>query len=143
MMAVDEPMARVPDSELDFDEELIYRHNGILFTGIGYDEMPGKGLSEVSYRDGMQDGVARDWYPSGKVKGESHFRENSLHGLKREFDDSGNLISESVYEYDILVNFVKRDASGQVIDSFHIDVDSSNYARLERLRCDKGWPCGA
>lgn len=59
---------RVPHEELDFDENLIYFHNRVRFTGIGYEDSPVRGLSEISYRDGYQDGPSRDWYPSGTLK---------------------------------------------------------------------------
>lgn len=82
-MARDGEPVTVPDSELDHDEELVYTHHRQRFTVIGFEDAPGGGVSEISYRDGMQDGVARDWYPSGALKGEAQFRENVQHGWLR------------------------------------------------------------
>ena len=60
----------VPESELYIDQDMAYTSDGVPFTGIAYELIPGRWRSEVTYRDGMQDGVARDWYPSGQPKGE-------------------------------------------------------------------------
>ncbi|WP_322756558.1 hypothetical protein [Frankia sp. Cas3] len=133
-------VARVEDSELDFDEDLIYTYRGVLFTGIGYEEVSGHGLSEISYRQGMQAGPARDWYPSGVLKGESYFRENVLHGPLREFDEDGNVRFEAVYEYGILVSSLRSDGSGAVVEFSEISGDSPNFSLLERYRRERAWP---
>lgn len=139
-MSAGESAVRVPDDELDFDEELIYRHHGTRFTGIGYDHGPDGVLSEISYRDGRQDGQAHDYYPSGALRGISDYRQNSLHGRVREFDEDGNLLLESVYEYGILIRTLCHDQSGALIETFRIDEDSPNYALLQKYRRERDWP---
>jgi antitoxin component YwqK of YwqJK toxin-antitoxin module len=125
---------RIPDDELDFDENLNYFHNGELFTGVGYSDIPGGGLSEISYRNGLQHGAARDWYPSGMLKGEWIFRHNVRHGVSRELREDGSLISEKVYEFGILVESKEFDPAGRVAESFKISEDSPNFRRLQRFR---------
>lgn len=139
-MAADKPITRVRDSELDFDDELFYRWCGAPFTGIGYEDIPGTGLSEISYRYGVQEGPARDWYPSGVLKGESCFRENMLHGASREYAEDGTLITEALHEYGILVQRRERDRSGNLVTTFALRPDSDTYPLLERYRREKGWP---
>jgi antitoxin component YwqK of YwqJK toxin-antitoxin module len=135
-----EPEARVRDSELEYDDELTYRWHGSLFTGVGFDEAEDGSRSEVTYHYGVQDGPARDWYPSGVLKGESWFRDNVQHGITREYSQDGNLSEEISFEYGIMVYKLKRDQSGHMIETFRIDPDSQNYSRLERYRREKGWP---
>jgi hypothetical protein len=48
---------RVPDVELDYDEDLIYLYHGKRFTGTAYEDAPGVGLSEASDVDGWQGGA--------------------------------------------------------------------------------------
>lgn len=139
-MATSNSDLRVPDSELDFDDELFYRWRGAPFTGIGYDDIPGGGLSEINYRYGVQEGPARDWYPSGALKGESYFRENVPHGISREYAENGTLVMESFHEYGILVERRERDASGELVTTFVVSPDSKTHATLERYRREKGWP---
>jgi hypothetical protein len=140
LVAENQPEVRVPNSELDFDDELIYRWRGSLFTGIGYEELPSGGLSEISYRYGVQEGPAHDWYASGAIKGESHFRENVLHGIAREYAEDGTLTKESHHEYGILVERRERNGTGEISMTFALDPDSYNYALLERYRRERGWP---
>jgi antitoxin component YwqK of YwqJK toxin-antitoxin module len=139
-MTAGQPEARIPDSELEFDDELIYRWHGSLFTGVGYEDVPGVGLSEISYRCGVQEGPARDWYPSGVLKAESHFHDNVLHGITREYAENGILTKESFQEYGILVNRRERDENGDMIPTFALDPADQAYNLLERYRREKGWP---
>jgi MORN repeat variant len=133
---------RVEDSELDYGPDLVFTFQGQVFTGVAFEDVPGKWYCEVSYRDGMRGGPAREWYSSGVLKSESHYRENAGHGTSREWDESGRLISEETYEYAILVSRKKMDASGRVTESFEISPEHQHYTRLERYRQVKRWPAG-
>ena len=135
----DDPVTRVPDSELDYDEQLSYRWRGELFTGVGFDDSP-SGLSEITYRHGVQEGPARDRYPSGILKGESWFREGVQHGTAREYDEDGRASSEAVYEYGILISRSERDQDGRLRQVYRLADDSPNSRLLERFRREKGWP---
>jgi hypothetical protein len=119
---------------------LTYRWHGPLFTGVGFDEADDGTRSEVSYRHGVQEGPARDWYASGVLKGESWFRDNVQHGIAREYDNGGNLLSETSCEYGIMVFKSERNQEGCMIQTFEIDREDQNFARLERYRNEKGWP---
>jgi hypothetical protein len=139
-MPLHEPGLRVPDSELDYDDDLTYRWHGELFTGVGFAEGKDRAKSEVSYRYGVQDGPARDWYSSGVLKGETWFRENVQHGPVREFDQNGKLLVEESFEYGIKVSRSELTKDGELVETFRISPESSNFERLERYRREKGWP---
>lgn len=139
MTTEDVPEARVHDSELEFEADLVYKHNGRPFSGVGYEETNEGGLSEINYRNGLQDGPARDRYPSGRIKGESYFRENILHGRSRDFDENGNVTQESVYEYGIMVSWVRRDADDNTLETFKIGSSDPAFELLARYREDKRW----
>jgi antitoxin component YwqK of YwqJK toxin-antitoxin module len=125
---------RVPDEFLDYDDELFYTYNGESFTGVGYADVPGHGLSEISYVDGAQDGPARDWYPSGQLKYEANYKLNTRHGLTREFREEGSLASEMTYDHGVLIRSVTYDGQGKVTDHYEISQDDPNFSRLRRLR---------
>jgi antitoxin component YwqK of YwqJK toxin-antitoxin module len=139
-MPLHEPGLRVADSEIEYDDELTYRWNGELFTGIGFAEDADGAKSEVSYRYGVQDGPARDWYSSGVLKGETWFRENVQHGPVQEFDQGGKLLIEESFEYGIKVWRSELSKDGELVETFRIGPGSSNFGRLERYRREKGWP---
>jgi antitoxin component YwqK of YwqJK toxin-antitoxin module len=131
---------RVPAEELDYDGDLFYTYKGEAFTGVAYEEVPGKWLSEVSYRDGLQEGAGRDWYPSGTLKSESWYRENALHGFSREYNEDQVKVLEEVYEYGILVRRTRWDDACRMAGTWVIDPDGQSFARLQRYRVQKGWP---
>lgn len=125
---------RVPDELLDYNEELFYTYNGESFTGIGYADVPGHGLSEISYVDGAQDGPARDWYLSGQLKYEANYRMNTRHGSTRDFREDGSLVSEMIYDHGVLVRSVTHDSQGNVVDHYEISESDPNFSHLRRLR---------
>ncbi len=125
---------RVPDELLDYNEELFYTYNGESFTGVGYADVPGHGLSEISYVDGAQDGPARDWYPSGQLKYEANYKLNTRHGITREFREEGSLASEMTYDHGVLIRSVTYDSQGKVVDHYQISEDDPNFSQLRRPR---------
>jgi hypothetical protein len=88
---------RVPDSQIDFDADLVYYVSGERFTGVGYEDVPGYGRSEVSYLDGIQEGPARDWYPSGQLRYEANYVDGLLDGYVRKYLEDGSLVLEEMY----------------------------------------------
>lgn len=133
-----ESLPRVRDDELDFDENLTYYHRGTKFTGIGYEEDPVHGLSEITYQDGRQSGPARDWFPSGQLKGESTYHNNMLNGISREFREDGSLISESYYDRGVKVSSVSYDNDGKIISRYKIAQNDPSYAAVEKFRNPPG-----
>ena len=123
-----EPILRVPDAELEYDAEQVYRWRGEPFTGIGYEDDPMR--SEVSYADGQQTGPARDFYASGRLAAESWYHEGTLHGWNRTFTEDGKVRSEALYEFGMPVSPI----SGRAVDSTHQPL-------LDRFRAEaRGWP---
>jgi antitoxin component YwqK of YwqJK toxin-antitoxin module len=135
---VNEPKI-VRDSELDYDSDLVCTLDGEAFTGTAFDESPDLGRSEVSYRQGIQEGPARDWYPSGVLKGESHYIQGVLHGTRKEFDEGGHLVAEARYEYGICVLARRFSSDGTVIASEELDPNGDTARRLDRLRSEHRW----
>lgn len=131
---------RVPDEIIEYDENLVYSVDGERFTGIGFDDESGKGLSEISYVDGLQEGPSRDWYSNGKLRGEAIYKENVLHGLTREFAEDGTLLREARYEYGILVSEIKRDNAGNVISTFVLAETAPIFDLLKKYRQETNWP---
>ncbi len=124
----------MPDELLNYNEELTYTYRGERFTGIGYADVRGHGLSEISYVDGAQDGPARDWYPSGQLKYEANYRQNARHGATRQYREDGSLVSVAIYDHGVLVRSVTFDIGGKIIDYYEISENGPNFAQLQRLR---------
>lgn len=87
-----------------------------------------------------REGPARDWYPSGALKGDSQYREGVQHGIAREHTEDGEVRSEAVYEYGILLSRSERGEDAQLREVYRLADDSPNRRLLERFRWEKGWP---
>jgi antitoxin component YwqK of YwqJK toxin-antitoxin module len=129
---------RVPDDEIEYDNDLTYSYRGKPFTGVSYDDVPGHGLSEVSYVDGLQDGPARDWYVSGQPKSETLFRRNVRHGLSRVFREDGTLASEEIWDLGIHIRSSIFGEDGTERIAFELSEENPNYRILQRHRGQVG-----
>lgn len=137
------PPRKVPFDELDYDGELSYTYQGHPYTGVSFEDVPGRWYTEIDLEDGMQTGWAREWLPSGALKSEAEYRYNVLHGESRKFDDEGHLRSRGQYEFGILVRQEDIDPEGKVVHEWEIGSDDSLYQLLIKYRSSKGWPGSA
>lgn len=56
--------------------------------------------------------VKRDYYPTGKVKTEATFRKGVPEGVRREFDEQGNVIQSFIYKNGIIIGQGIMDTDG-------------------------------
>jgi hypothetical protein len=130
---------RVPDDDLDFGPDQVMHYHGVPFTGISFEDDKG-GRAELQYRNGLQDGMAREWWPSGQLKEETPYREGFAHGVIRAYDDAGRLIQESLREYGILLRRTTYDEDGAVeTEDIQLDPNSYHYKSLQMYRSRLGW----
>ncbi len=97
-------MKRVPMEEILEDEELLARLDGELFTGVAFEKNGPYGIaSELTYVDGLQEGLARDCYPSGQIKAIARYRGGVQNGEEKEWYSDGSRKLEAIYEFGILL----------------------------------------
>ena len=81
-------------SEVDIvyeNEQMLFKKKSKLYTGLvfeNYDENHIK--TEISVIDGINDGVFKQYYRSGKVQVESKFKKGELFGRFNSFYENGN-----------------------------------------------------
>jgi hypothetical protein len=132
-----QPIARVPDAEVDFDPDLTYRYRGELFTGIGYEETNGA-LSEIQYAMGRQQGVARDWTSTGQLLAEAHYYDSTLCGWDRRFDSRGQVTEERLFEYGIVTR--RKQHNPERTSTWTIAEGDDLNPLLQRYRAQFRWP---
>ena len=96
---------RVKDEDLEFIDIdgggiPIYHYQGKPFTGIIVDYFFGTNIiaGETEYINGYQEGVDRVYYENGKIEYECFKKDNKLHGIYRDWDKEGNLISTTEWK---------------------------------------------
>lgn len=130
----------VRDSELNYDSDLVFTLGGVPFSGTAFEESPLLGRSEITYRDGLEEGLARDWFPSGILKAEAQFVQGTLHGMAREYRPDGVLAEESSYEYGVRIFHRVLAPDGSVVQTEELEEGSYEARLVARRRSELGWP---
>ncbi len=119
----------------DLHEDQLATFEGVPFTGIAFAESDEQRLTdEVEFRNGLQDGVARDWYANGQLRSEGRFRKGARHGPYAEWYETGAPKRQANYELGVLLKETAWDQAGAVERQYAIDPASSTYRILELLR---------
>jgi antitoxin component YwqK of YwqJK toxin-antitoxin module len=88
--------------------------------------------------NGLQEGPARDWYASGRLRSETMFHKGVGHGHDRRYREDGSVESESSYEFGVHTRSVVFDESGHGRETFVLAEGSLNHRLLQRLRAQHG-----
>ena len=124
---------RVSFEKLDYIDGLNVLE-GVPFSGVVYEKDQDGGWDEISIIEGVESGISREWYPSGILKLERHMENNLIHGMKWEWDEVGNLLSESIFEYGIMVTSFKITKWGEKKKVYQINEGNPNYNNLLLFR---------
>ena len=76
----------------------IYNYQGKPFTGILLEYYDDILYREIEYIHGYQDGIEISYNESGQIEYKYYLKNNKLHGVCKNWDEQGNLTSESVWE---------------------------------------------
>ena len=107
-------LKRVPRSEISYEQDARYHHNGGWFTGSAVSSQ--KGITEEQeFRNGFRWGPAHAHNAAGTLIMESNFRMDLLYGVQREWDDDGGLRYEAWYEHGVLVEEKEWDGRGGLV----------------------------
>ena len=110
---------RVLYAELEFTDDRRYVYNGSPFTGVGYEvHSNGTTSCEIRFRDGLEHGPARDYYPSGQLMSEARYRKGLKHGVWLEYGEDGEPIERCELAYDVLMTRTRWNESGDVIEKY-------------------------
>ena len=125
-------MERVEADAIEVDDNLIYRHKSLPFTGTACEYWPdGRLRTEVSYVNGMEDGPSREWYENGNLMSEAAYQKGRAHGVIREWDEAGKLREETRCELGYRLETKKWDARGNLIDHYILDRSDPQFANLQ------------
>lgn len=130
---------RLQQKELEFTSDSPYDSlalwNSKPFTGIVYDLTDSGNLwSEMSYVNGLQNGVTMEWSDSGILIAEEHWRRGYRHGLNQEWFEDGKLKYEAEFEFNFIVTKKLWDKDGNLIHTYQISDKESSYKVLLAIR---------
>ncbi len=89
--------------------DLEERHDGLLIevkthnlaNGVGkFYYASGKLRGETPFKDGKREGMGKTYYESGELQGEAPFKNDVIEGVKKSYFTSGRLQSETPFQND-------------------------------------------
>lgn len=103
--------------------------------GCGYEPANGaRPESEIEFVEGLQHGAARDWYPTGQLRGRTEYLKGVRHGREEEWFETGAKAMRASWEYDILVEKTVWTPSGHEVEHYRLREDDPLFATLTALR---------
>ena len=103
----------IDHSELELYDDQSYWYKDKPFTGLAKHYRDDGSLeSEVSYEDGVQEGVYRDWNTQGKLVEEGYIHLGTFHGKVSKWFDNGQLKSVEIYKFGICVETTEWNEQG-------------------------------
>lgn len=106
-------------NELEMRNDITYlRGADTPFTGKYFIlNKNGKREHEGNLKDGMQDGLATDWYLNGQKKSEGNWKNGKAEGLVTSWHENGQKANEVIFKDDKLVSSRFWNSKGEEVDS--------------------------
>ncbi|RZJ90227.1 MAG: hypothetical protein EOO60_09185 [Hymenobacter sp.] len=114
--------------------------DGTPYTGMVYEALAhGYVTTEYEVKDGLKDGMEREFYSDGSVEHVVPYRYGLLHGEVIYYYSDGTPKEKSVFEYGILLEEFEWDEFGNLINHRLVPVDSAAFQKVVRLRKNYPW----
>jgi antitoxin component YwqK of YwqJK toxin-antitoxin module len=84
--------------------------------------------------NGLQEGIARYWYPTGELRGEETFKRNGRTGVSGWWYPSGMLQRETTFEHSICVAEKEWNEQGAIVRDFVLKKEDPLFEILEKSR---------
>jgi antitoxin component YwqK of YwqJK toxin-antitoxin module len=113
----------------------VYYHEGKPFTGVSFTlHGNGKLRSETEFRDGLEWGQSKSWYPSGALAQELGAARGALHGRKRQWHENGQLAFDEEWELGICVRRKQWNAQGAQEVDYTLQPTDRSFELLQSMR---------
>lgn len=120
--------------------DLVCYPDGSPYTGIVFEALPsGSITTEYEVKDGLKDGVEKEYYSEGQPESITHYRKGYLHGDVIYYYPDGNKKEKSVFEYGLRREVSEWDEAGTLTRHSAINETDGNYKLLEKLRAKYNW----
>lgn len=91
--------SEVPYADLEYGKGQLYYRDGEPFSGTATESHPnGQPSKRYGFREGRLHGLVREWSESGVLTVETHFRDGVRHGKNTYWAPDGALLKEQVYD---------------------------------------------
>lgn len=70
---------------------------GHTLSDTSYNYKTGKLIQTISYKEGLEDGVSKEYWPDGRLRGEVSYKQGVADGVVRSYSASGELLTQLLY----------------------------------------------
>lgn len=127
-------MIRVDFKQLRHDEDGRMLLGGHFFTGIAVEYWRGGAIaSEMSYQDGIEDGLSRGWHDNGVRSWVTPYRKGCVAGMMQEWHRNGQLALQEEIDHGVALWRRRWNENGDMVEDYNY-VNSPHYAWLENHR---------
>lgn len=121
------------DIKLDGQVEIFFL-NSKKYNGQIYELFNGNITAEFEVVDGIKNGYERIFFENGIIESESTYKNGLLDGLTKNYYATGKLQEEVFFEYGICLWYKLYNEAGCIEETFNIDRNSFDYRLLEIFR---------
>ena len=89
-------IAKMVDKDTILVKKRVY-DMGRELSDTTYDFKTGKLIRTISYKDGLEDGVSREYWPDGRVRGEVSYKLGVVDGIVKSYSAGGDLLTQLLY----------------------------------------------
>lgn len=114
--------------------------DGSPYTGVVFEALPSGSLTaEYEVKEGLKDGVDKEYYSEGYPESITHYHQGHLHGEVIYYYPGGAQKERSIFEYGICTEEFEWDEAGKLLHHSAIGEDDENCKLLEKLRAKYQW----
>ena len=118
---------------------LLRTPNGEPYTGLVVETLPsGYVTAEYEVKDGLKDGLEKEFYAPDEPAQEAHYRRGLLHGDVTFYYPEGGPREKSVFAYGICLEEFQWDEAGQLIHHQVLELPPYQQVMLENNRKEFG-----
>lgn len=133
-MNTDKELPRVLDEDLEYEDDLRLL-NGKPFTGIGYQKYPNGQLElEVNYREGLPDGLQREWFANGQLKRKSHAIRGLGTSKMTTWYENGQVQSIALYDVGVKIEYKEWSEDGELLKDEKLTPSPALKTYMERMK---------
>lgn len=89
-------LSKVVDKDTILVTKTVY-DKGYKLSDTSYHFKTGRLIQTISYKDGLEDGVSKEYWPNGQLRGEVAYTQGVVNGVVRSYSTSGELLTQLLY----------------------------------------------
>ncbi|MCR4737375.1 MAG: hypothetical protein K5846_04375 [Bacteroidales bacterium] len=89
-------IAKVVDKDTILMKKTVY-DMGRELSDTSYNFKTGKLIQTISYKDGLEDGVSKEYWPDGRLRGEVSYKLGVVDGFVKSYSAGGEMLTQLLY----------------------------------------------